>query len=380
MHLLRSGRIFKAVSDPNINSSNNSSSPLLNNSLTPSLINSSNNSLNNSSLTFDTADENTVNIETMADVLNVGLALKIVPEFSGESSRDLDRFISCCEIIVEPLSAPELVKFLNLLNAKLTGKAHDVLRFNKFETFVELKNELLSQFGESKSVESLTYELVSVRQDKNEDVRSFANKVEKILSMLDSACIKREGTEAVKTIRSLNAGTALKSFEEGLRDPIKLVIKASRFKSLKEAITGAIEEEVTVTQRRTFSQQSQPSNQVHQTTKCHNCHKLGHLASNCFQRQSYTPKPNNFKPHTINPNVNNPNFNVKQINKFCNYCKNQGHVIDECRKRIHNNSRKQNSQNLQNSQGANTKILISENSQPLEVMKDMNATLRVKDL
>lgn len=385
MRRLRSGRIFKCLSETNLNNNTNPTNLYSENCDNQGSSNS------NSLSDFSTADSS-VSLETMANLLNVGTALKIVPEFSGESPRDLDRFISCCEIVVEPLDAPEKLKFIRLLNAKLTGKAHDVLQFNKFESFEELKQELISQFGESKSVESLTYELISVRQDNKEDVRSYANKIEKILSMLDSACIKREGTEAARAIRNLNASTALKSFEEGLREPIKLVIKASRFKTLKEAINAAVEEEIVVAQRRNLTQSNPSSNQNSQASKCNICHKSGHLANNCFKRQSNSNKPNGAQFRPTNPSVNNSNVNntgfkfnnpnsnevsnIRKINKFCNYCKYTGHVIDECRKRQHNNNLRSQSSNSSNA-NANTNVLQSENSCPLEAI---NATLRVQDL
>lgn len=371
-HFLRSGKPFKEFSNSNSNLDNEETENLSSSSSQYSSI--------ESNLSISDLQSNNNLYNTMTN-LNCELALKIIPEFNGENSHDLERFISCCEIVETPLSAAEKLKFLKLLNVKLSGKAHDVLRFNTFDTFDNLKAELIAQFGESRSIETLSVELMDVRQERDETVRSYANRVEKILSMLDSACVLREGNAAAQTIRNLNSGRALKSFQEGLRDPIKLLIKASRFPTLKEAINGAIEEEAVLahTNCKGNSVQTNNSNKPNQQVKCNFCQKTGHIASSCFKKQNQS---------RLNPQVNNPNFkfnssshdntHLKKINKFCNYCKNSGHVIDECRKRQRNNSIKSNSQQKPE-QTASTNIVSSGNLNPLD-LKNVNATLRVMDL
>lgn len=387
MHVLRSGRIFKSLSEinlPNIfnklEKSNSESKVFDNDSVTSTISVEDNfiNEIHNSVSNSDTSDFHGFDISfEMAKSLDVTLALKIVPEFSGECSRDLDRFNSCCEMVIDDLKDGEEVKFLRLLHSKLTGKAHDILLFNDFQTFDELKTELISQFGETKSVESLNFELISLKQNRNEDVRTYANRVEKILSSLDSASIKREGLASAKAIRNLNSGTALRSFAEGLRDPIRLVIKASRYKTLKEAINGALEEEIIVSQRQSLNPLNSNNNNNSQSqTKCNYCNKTGHLSNNCFKRQQSNP---NFRPSNSNFNKFNSEparfHNNNKIDKFCNYCKTVGHLINECRKRQHNNSRNV----YHNSNKVNTNR-PSENSKPSETPQSNTSGIRMDQL
>lgn len=386
MHLLRSGKIFKSVSQ--INLSSNTEISVINNFEVEnnSLITNNNSQEDNCdndfhSLTSNSSEDCFQGFENysfeMAQALNIGLALKIVPEFNGECSRDLDRFVSCCEMVLSDLKDGEEIKFIKLLHSKLTGKAHDVLLYNKFEIFDELKTELVSQFGETKSVESLNFELISLRQDRNEDVRSYANRVEKLLSLIDSASIKREGLEAAKAIRNLNAGTALRSFEEGLREPIRLVIKASRYKTLKEAINGALEEEIIVSQRRSLNPSNSNNNNNPQSQiKCNYCNKTGHTTNNCFKRQQSNQNSNssnlNFNRFKSEPTRSN---NDTRNNKYCNYCKTVGHLIDDCRKRQYNNSHKV----YQNSNRSNTNR-PTENSKPSETHQPSTSGIRVDKL
>lgn len=368
MYLLRSSVKRDTVQNSSDTLLNNSESDIPNSEQ----LNSSNPSNSSHQSFSNTSEPNLIQFAVNMDILNVNLALKIVPEFSGDSSCNLDRFLSCCKIVVEPLNNEEEIKFLRLLHAKLTGKAHEILLYNNFETFEDLKKELNSQFGQSKSVESLTFELVSIKQDRTEDIRSYANRVEKILSMLDSACIKREGNDSAKAIRNLNGGTALRSFEEGLREPIKLIIKACRYKTLKEAISGALEEEIIAVQRRTISQPNLNSNFVN-PMKCNICHKTGHLANRCFKRQQNLQNQNQIQNSNFNFNSNSNRPSNSSQPKICNYCKNTGHSINECKKRLYNN----NSRNFH--QNSNTKNIQSENFKSLEVSKP-NAELRVKEL
>lgn len=50
---------------------------------------------------------------------------------------------------------------------------------------------------------------------------------------------------------------------------------------------------------------------------------------NSNRSRNYHYKPNTFP----NTNIRNNPHNMNVTNKFCNYCKNKGHLIIKCRKR-----------------------------------------------
>lgn len=300
-------------------------------------------------------------------------ALNMIPEFDGSNVRELDRFISCCEYVLENLEENEEKNLLKLLHRKLIGRAHDVLVYNDFETFTDFKDEMISQFGPSQSKEVLELELLNVRQDHGEDIRKYSNKIEQTLSLLNSTCTLGESKEVAKAIRKLNERTALKAFEVGLRDPVRTIVLASRYKTLKESINGAIEHESLFAQKQLATQNnSNKNNSSH--IKCHTCNKVGHISKNCASRNS-SNSSNSFQINSKSNIRNSDNFNP-QKKKFCNYCKNLGHVIDECRKRQYYNSLSSKNSNTTN----NVKNIQEAGNDKAPEPIQPSTSVRVRDL
>lgn len=289
----------------------------------------------------------------MAKNISIESMLKIIPEFDG-SSDTLDRFIDSCDTVFKRIdedSTDDLDLFLDLIRSKLKNKAYDIVKYKQFKTFTELKTEFKQQFADTRSVEQLQVELVQIRQNFRESVRDFASRVEKLLFELNDACIAREGVKAAVHIQNLNSITAKNSFENGLQEPIRLIIKASRFTNLKDAISKAVEEE---TMQNNSSIQWSSSNSRNQI-KCQLCSRTGHSAPNCYSFKPQQPKPNsdyaNNNKSYVNSNLNSnnrPNVHVKSLR--CGYCKNYGHNIENCRKRL---SKTQNHDYGENSHNSN---------------------------
>ena len=137
----------------------------------------------------------------MAD-LNVSLALKIIPEFDG-SSANLHRFLSCCDIVHDSLKNTEIKSFLQILRVKLIGKAYEVVKFEEFQDWKSLKDTLKSQFTSKRSLESIQLELNSIKQKISVDVKTFANKIEKLHYQLNEACLSESGIKYIKDIKKI---------------------------------------------------------------------------------------------------------------------------------------------------------------------------------
>lgn len=255
--------------------------------------------------------------------LNMETMLKIIPDFDGNSTK-LHKFIACCETVHNPLekeSDKEL--FLSVLKAKLSGRAYDLVKFNDYTSWEELKKDINVNFSDTHSIEYLQVELVKAKQQRSESVRIFASRIEDILSKLNEVCIAREGKEATKYIQHLNNTTALRSFQDGLNDPVKLIVKACRFTTLKDAISKAIEEESSFQEKN--SQHSNITQFNQNAIKCQLCQKIGHTATNCFSLSR--------KPANISFTPQNRQNAIRQINITCAFCKIPGHHIRNCRKK-----------------------------------------------
>lgn len=90
----------------------------------------------------------------------------------------IPKFISCCELVAKPLeTATEINTFLSVAKSKLSGLAYHVVTLANWDSF---KTTLLENFGETRSIAQIQTELLSCRQTFREDVKSFANRIEKL--------------------------------------------------------------------------------------------------------------------------------------------------------------------------------------------------------
>ena len=297
---------------------------------------------------FDTNSEHshTKNFEEMPDPppetvpLEKDFALKFIPEFSGKRD-ELHKFINCCDLLDQNYNELDSILFINIIKSKLTGAAYNVTKHKEFNTWDELKEILRDQFLEQRTYAQLQTDLVTSKQGLRESVRAYANRIEKLLSDLNDVSVASAGEESKQAVTTLNSKTALKSFVDGLHPEIRLIVKASRFERLVDAIEAAVEEEKSLPE--SSKNRYQSSNTNPPKAKCSICHKQGHSSANCFSRAHYNlPRYNSNKTVTkkepISPSrTNDPNVRVIT----CSYCKNRGHHIKECRKRIFNESKTQ---------------------------------------
>lgn len=284
-------------------------------------------------------------------------ALRLTPEFDGNSS-ELHRFLNSCNTVIELLTTEQKVPYFKVLKLKLKGRAYELVKYTEFSNYEDLKKKLLSQFLETRTLETLQSDLINARQQNNESEIDFGNRVEQLLMDLNTACCPDSTVDKKLTepIRILNSRTALKAFQEGLREPLRLLIKASRYSTLKEAIEAAACEGKNKNNRNESSQSRSHTNskfcnhcrknghtfdECRSKLKCTNCQRIGHSATQC--RVKSNPENN----HTATPTRH-----IHQTSLVCRYCKKSGHHIKDCRKRIYNNNRVNSNPN--NSENSNS--------------------------
>lgn len=230
--------------------------------------------------------ESSKNSELIMSTINLSEALRLTPDFDGTAG-ELHRFINACETTISLLSEADRVAFVKILKLKLKDRAYEIVKYTEYTTFADLKKILLTQFLETKTLESLQTDLMNVKQKYNETETEYGNRTEHLLMDLNTACCPGgENNAASEAIRKLNTRTALRAFQEGLREPLKLLIKARRYNTLKEAVEAAVCEGKMYTNR--------PHNNYTQNHKSE---------SNTQHRHNYR----DYKP------------------KFCSHCRITGH-------------------------------------------------------
>lgn len=294
--------------------------------------------------------ENT-DIETMASKFDINVALKLIPEFRG-NRQEFHRFISCCDIIRETLGNPcsenDMTMLVNIIRSRLAGPAYNIAKHKNFNDWSSFKSFLQDQYLENRSIAQLQIDLINCKQNKQESVRSFANRIENLLSDLNDACIASEGDESSSIIINLNTKSAFKAFVEGLFYPIKLIVKPARYTKLSDAVEAAVEEERTYNAGKSSSSIPKINKNPKVSEKCNFCYKIGHTESECFQKQRQSRLPNFSRAPSNNIK---PEVHVTRV--MCSYCKKPGHHRNECFK-LKKMESSRNNDPSQNSGNANT--------------------------
>lgn len=166
---------------------------------------------------------------------------KKVPTFGGDHN-GLDRFITCSDAMFESLSANGREEFGKNIIFKLEGSAFTLIRNANSTDWTVLKTKLTEKFDKKRSMAFLQKDLIELKQGYKEPVSDFADRIEKCLDEMDRASteIKVENAHAQPHFKLWHEKLALRAFQDGLREPLRLLIKARNYENLREAIDGAI--------------------------------------------------------------------------------------------------------------------------------------------
>ena len=251
----------------------------------------------------------------MATKFPLSLLQKELITFDGEKE-SLSRFLNVCESVQSLVKPEDSTALFTLIKLKLTGKAYNLTKNRLFETWDDMKSVLEELFSEKRSQGQWELELHSSQQKKNEKVTDFATRVENIMvNLIDSVTLGETKAVSVHYEKLLRNQTK-NVFIQGLQDPTKIIVKARNPESFEKAVELAVAEE-----REYLSQLE--TRKYSQNNSCEICGKNNHITKNCFR--------NKIKPKNV------LSF---QSDKFCKYCKNKGHLIEECRKKKYNEERK----------------------------------------
>lgn len=223
-----------------VNSSTDSQIPLTSN-IQENQSNSSNSSLNIGSFRLN----NLLIMAFKPEYLNC------VPNFDGNPS-ELNRYLSTCESIIttfydrQNLNNFQNVYILNSLISKLSGNARSVVNIQNCSNWDDLKTTLYRNFADQRDEACLNRDLVLLRQNANEKVNHFYDRILEILNLLCSFVDIHETTPESKQLkRTLYTKLALKTFICGLKEPLGTTIRCMRPQTLEEAMQFIRDEENT---------------------------------------------------------------------------------------------------------------------------------------
>lgn len=277
----------------------------------------------------------------------------LIPKsFDGKRS-EFQEFLVNCKNAVELASDSQQKPLFVFIISRLTGSVRSQLQGKKYTNWEELKEILCTFYQDKKHYIQLMEELNTLKQGFSEPIMLYHERIDKIITrIIGSLSFKDRNEEKIKidTINELG----LSRFIHHSKPEISRFLRAQNFDNLSDALTKAIEEERAIG---ISNNEFKPKNPKY----CNFCKRNGHSNRECFKNKNNGNSINfnqksqnqNFQNNQYRANNNNShansNTNTNFQVKICNYCKNKGHLISECRKREYNNNRKASASNPPNS-------------------------------
>lgn len=266
--------------------------------------------------------------------MNLSQAAKFVPEFSGNRN-ELSKFISCGDFAIENVESSYKYLLLEIIKNKLINDAYNIIRFKDVKSWEQLKVALNDKYGEKKNIAHLQLEMSSARQNKDEDVRAYSERLNSILSSLAIQMTENKDKSVKSAIYDVLEQQRHNAFIEGLRQPIKFLMKAKNITIFEDAVEAAVLEEINISNDKetleyfglkvkNYREYNNNNYKKDSRPKCSNCHKIGHEMSNCYFKKTSFNKNNFIKK--------SKDVHVKTI-ITCHYCGKEGHIQSKCFKK-----------------------------------------------
>lgn len=284
---------------------------------------------------------------------NLQFLCSLVPKSFDGKRIEYNEFKTNCENAMLLANENQKHPLLVFIISKLTGHVRTQLQGKSYNDWNELRAILDKLYQDQKHYIQLMEELNTLKQNFNESVSSFHERLDRLVTrIVNTMTYKNPNEQSIKieTIKEL----ALSRFIHHSIPDISRFLRSQNLSDTSEALSKAIAEERALKiSNEEFRQKSR------QPLFCTICNRNGHASKSCFKNKSHVPHNNVLlnEPLLLNQGASrNPNIHYSQ--KFCRYCKKQGHVIQECRKREYANKKRENPQS-QNETTANVHLNYS---------------------
>lgn len=344
-------------------------------------------------------------------------ATESVPTFDGYNV-PLSQFVRACRRARELVPSFSERNLTKLLINKLRGRAYYAVEDEPCETITQLIDLLTTAFGSPKTVDQYRGELSTVYIKPNEHMLDYISRIKELRAAILDTERREKGSVTHLLVKEIDKLTA-KSFRDGLPleyrlqmpldeefDPFKAfgVAKAlakrhelDRQRYDTRPKNERIPERYPVTSIGRPLAQSTPNHRYNNNINSRNEPIYRDSRGPAAPRHGFANKENapdhnqsisrnqNLRNEYQNPTrvenarnlrPNNHNNNNNTVEKWCRYCKNRGHEIEECRKREYNNSQKLQSGNAQNPSGQTgaPRVDFVKNSRPINVIEATPST------
>lgn len=262
---------------------------------------------------------------------NLQFLCSLIPNsFSGNRAQ-YNEFRTNCENAMLLANDTQKHPLLVFIISKLTGNVRTQLQGKTYSSWNELKNLLNKLYQDQKHYIQLMEELNTLRQNLNESVSSFYERLDRLVTHIINTMAYKTVIEQkikIETIQEL----ALSRFIHHSVPEISRFLRSQNVTDISEALSKSIAEERAL--KISYSEFRQTNRKP---MHCTVCNRNGHTSNSCFQKKPTVTHKTVLLNHT--PPYQNLESNSKSDRyKFCKYCKRQGHLINECRKREYANN------------------------------------------
>nr|XP_046485646.1 uncharacterized protein LOC124220574 [Neodiprion pinetum] len=252
---------------------------------------------------------------------------KIIPEFDNTSAgcsiqTFIDEFESVKQFI--PQCGEEFL--VKMLRSKCRGEPLKRVTNAKIRTIDELAKFLRTHFKPDKDIDTWIKELNDFEQRQDEQIIDFNYRIGTHLQMTLAEIDLAETTDA-QSLKSWAIKVAVKSFIAGLLPRYSLFLSKSKYNTLQEVVTEAMELEKRQKNIKNAENMYKPTIKASEEKACYTAQTV---SSNAINRNKISNSRINGNRQNISSQANISNSN-QQIDKYCRYCKRNNHVIDECR-------------------------------------------------
>lgn len=257
--------------------------------------------------------------------------LRSIPKFNGESFSQLKEFIDVAEtLFLSCTNESELNEFYDQIYLQIRGEARNIIIALNNPDWEIIRDKLLSYFAYLSNKDILTSQLENARQEQNESLSTFADRVRKLLKEKNATYSHMTEEQKIEYNRM-----ARRSFSRGvsnLRLRNRLITRGAS--SLEDAIAYAIEAE-------NDELSTIPNSELY----CRRCGRNGHRLKDCTSSNNegsdisklisalrtlgnpnrgtqfgnnprFNNQTNNFGNRNWNQNNNNRNWSPNNFNRF----------------------------------------------------------------